>query len=82
VRVKEFKDKSAYLQKLVSKGDVEKSEALAEEVRKDEKKLAVSFNDQGNYSKTRKSVIRGFPFTFELGRRPLDREEDEEQEDY
>jgi sulfur transfer protein SufE len=42
VRVKEFKQKSARLKKLMEAGDKEKVEPFAEELKRDEKKLAVS----------------------------------------
>ena len=42
MRVREFKEKSNYLKKLMDSGDTDKYEAFAEDLRKDEKKLAVS----------------------------------------
>ena len=42
VRVREFKEKSNQLKRIMDSGDTEKYEMAAEDLRKDEKKLGVS----------------------------------------
>ena len=87
MRVKEFKDKSEKLKNMVEGGaSSDKSEAISEELRKDEKKLGVSSTAFGtnciiieHHQEVRKGAICGFPLALEFGGGSPNREEDEEQ---